>query len=373
MDPQLYSNSNDFSQVEEGESSGAEIGDESTTSGLIRVDSRLIEDEDLSTDWPDFSMPGGYNSSELYGIQIGSGAVKKVKLHHPGTLPAFQQPLPKPKGPIIPTLHLSASHLRLFDAKRSEEASVYCSELLSFQWPMYYATHPAIDRLNLTQYIPELGIVVIGTQIGRVAVCSLTRKGSKGPFGVRVEWILPFESQEKDHERPFTQLLGIAAGPVQGHQLSRSSSVSEDDEDMERTWLQDRVDDDGVLITFDPNIVKMRRSSSGSTGECGPKKHCFDGPSRTKPRDRATAACSSKRRRTLPLIVNQAWPSRSEVTEASAVMDEPWRGLEYSRRYRLMVTYYDQTVLTYELSREKPFVGDPAMGRPNWRNREEFW
>ncbi len=332
--------------------------------------------EDLSANWPDFVIPDAYHSSETYEFQAGSYGAKKIKLRHAGSLSAIQQPTPRPVGPMIPTIHLSASHLRLFDASSPDEASIYCSDILKFQWPMYYATHRTIDRLNMTQYIPEIGIVVIATQIGRVAVCSLTRKGSKGPYGLRVDWILPFETQEKSGERPLAPLLGIAVGPVQGNLLLRSSSVSEDEEDTEDTWLQDRIDEDGIPITFDPEIVRLRRKSSSSSTDKELKPYLRTGPGGRGTRDK-THIQRTQRRPTPPSnprLARQAWPSRAEVQDgAIAVMDEPWRGLRYSRRYRLMLTYADHSVMAYELSRETPFVGGPAAGRPNWRNRENFW
>ena len=364
------------SDDDDDEASDIESGDGTTVDGSM-VGSPLVEDENPSPGRSDFSLSIESDSSVLHDMQVGSGE-KRVKPHHSKIRPALQQPLPMSKGPVIPALHLSASHLRFFDANRPQPPSIYCSELLSFQSPMYHATHPAIDRLNLTQYIPELGIVVIATQIGRVAVCTLTRKGPKGPCGLRVDWIIPFASQEKNHERPLTHLLGIAAGPVQGRQPSRPGSLSVDDEKTERTWLRDRIDHDGVAITFDPEVIRIRRnsdsSSSSSTDDDLPN-NATTKPSQTWNKDQARAATGNKRKRTPPpnwRAVKQAWPSRSDVGEASAVMDEPWRGLEYSRRYRLMLTYYDQTVMTYELSRARPFVGDPGVGRPNWRSREEF-
>jgi CRT10 len=365
MELQLVSSSDEYTQVEGSEQSEAE-SEEVTSGDVIRGDGQMIEDEE-----PDLSMPGGFNSSDLHEIHVGSDGVKKVKLRHPGTLPALQQPVSRSNGPAIPTLHLSASHLRLFDANQSDELSIYCSEPLGFQWPMYYGTHPAIDRLNLTQYLPELGIVVIGTQIGRVAVCSLTTKGSNGPFGLRVDWILPFASQERNHERPLTHLLGMAIGPVQGHQLSRSPSVFEDNEDADESWLQDRVDSDGVSISFDPEMVRIKQKSATDDMQ----NNAINTSSMPKSRGKATPAKSVKRTRTPPPIwrsVKQSWPSRSEIAEGSTSMDEPWRGIQYSRRYRLMLTYYDQTVMTYELSRAAPYVGDPSEARPNWRNRDDF-
>jgi CRT10 len=373
IDAGVPSSSDERSPIEDDGPSETVREEESATSNLVRVDSRLLAHENLSATWPLFVIPGDYNSSETYGIQAGSDGAKKLKLRDAGSLSTTQQLLEKSMGPIVPTLHLSASHLRVFNPNSPNEASIYCSHILDLQQPMYYATSRHIDRLNMTQYIPELGIVVIATQIGRAAVCSLTRNGSKGPYGLRVDWILPFQAQERNGERPLAPLLGIAVGPVQGHQVWRSSSVSEDDEDTEEPWLRDRVDEDGVLITFDPEIVRLRRnsSSSSSTGTGTDKDSEYRPAKRYKPSERRTK--HRKTRPPNPRLARQAWPSRSEVKEGVlAVLDESWRGLEYSRRYRLMLTYADHSVMTYELSREAPFVGDPAAGRPNWRNRDVF-
>lgn len=368
-DHPLHSSSDEHSQVEGDETTEIESGDDATAANLIRLEDQVVEDEEPSPDWSDSNMPGEYHSSDFYESELSADGAKKVKLHHPGMLPAWQFPVLSSKAPIVPTLHLSASHLRLFDASRPHEASVYCSEPLSFQWPIYYANNPDIDRLNLSQYVPELGIVVIGTQIGRVAICSLTRKGFNGPFGLRVDWILPLESQEKKRQRPLTHLLGIAVGPVQGHQQEPgSSSSSETNEDMETDpWLQDRAGEDGVSISFDPEVIKLGKNCDlASLNVIGPKPIL----PRINPRDKTTTPKRTERKRTPPVIVNQSWPARSEIN--AIVHSEPWRGLEYSRRYRLMLTYYDQTIMTYELSKMAPLVGDPAMGRQNWRNRDEF-
>jgi CRT10 len=378
MQRHVRSDSDEHSQVED-ETSEIGSGEEVTRHNLVRLDRDLERDGALSTDWADFDMPDSSNSGEVYAIQGNMNEAENPKLHHEGNLSATRRSLRDLQGPVVPTLHLSASHLRLFDANSPHEAFLYCSDLLSFQWPMYYRTHPAIDRLNMTQHIPELGIVVIGTQIGRVAVCSLTRKGSRGPFGIRVDWILPFDAQENKQERPLAPLLGIAVGPVEGHQLSMSSSLFSDDPDLERTWLRNRIDDDGVPISFDPEAVRLRRhgsdsgSSGGSNGDSqtsdaegsmAPEAKCQNGRSQRHTNRKCSQPPRSK-------LVKQAWPSRSEFEEARAVMNEPWRGLEYSRRYRLMLTYSNHTVMTYELSRGAPFVGPPAFGRPNWRNRDE--
>lgn len=92
-----------------------------------------------------------------------------------------------------------------------------------------YAGLSRMDRLNMHAYIPSIGVVVLASQKGRAIVLSLSKVptsvrypsemealGSKSNYAMRVECILPYESQEKAGQRPFTPLHGIAVGPIQG-------------------------------------------------------------------------------------------------------------------------------------------------------------
>ncbi|KAI4231523.1 MAG: hypothetical protein LQ349_005561 [Xanthoria aureola] len=84
-----------------------------------------------------------------------------------------------------------------------------------------------LQRLNMVHQVPELNLVIIGDQMGRVAVLSITRRkaqtgyGTLDDFGFRVEAFLPPKSQEDQGQRPRTDLLGVAVGPVQGHEQQR--------------------------------------------------------------------------------------------------------------------------------------------------------
>ena len=85
-----------------------------------------------------------------------------------------------------------------------------------------------IDRISMSTVIPELGVVVIATPKGRAAVLSLcqtrptgfspaTRKRKDPIYYFRLEWLLPFESQEELGLRPIRPyLIGLVAGPLQG-------------------------------------------------------------------------------------------------------------------------------------------------------------
>ncbi|KAK7526541.1 uncharacterized protein IWZ02DRAFT_443875 [Phyllosticta citriasiana] len=76
------------------------------------------------------------------------------------------------------------------------------------------------DRMNLYAQIPELGVVIVGSAGGRVAVLSLTQTSSNRPGGktyaCRIDHILPTREQERKGERPAASLAGIAVGPIQG-------------------------------------------------------------------------------------------------------------------------------------------------------------
>lgn len=114
--------------------------------------------------------------------------------------------------------------------------------------------------------IPELGVVAVGNQAGRVGLLTMTRWQQSVESGFKIEFILPFHSQEAQGFRPERPLLGIAIGPIQGHET--------------------RPDNGSALETTD-----------------------------------ATA-------------------TRSRIATKS------------SRRFRLMMLYYDHTLLSYEISRE---------------------
>lgn len=79
------------------------------------------------------------------------------------------------------------------------------------------------DRMNLYHVIPELGVLLVGSQKGRVGVFTL-RCLSENPFeegggsvcSMRLERVLPTEEQEVKGVRPMQPLVGLAAGPVRG-------------------------------------------------------------------------------------------------------------------------------------------------------------
>ena len=336
--------------------------------------------------------------------------------------------------PNIPSLHLTSTGLRFFDGDGSRECLTTLPHVLAFPRRQNYGTNHGIDRLNMTQYIPELGLVVIASQIGRAAVCSLTRRRSSGLLGMRIDWILPFEEQERTRHRPTTFLLGMAAGPIPAHQPDspRSRSSPSDESDFEEgenynkpdeatfqppRWKNqplssvylDREMKHSALLSASTRITTSRnsctdlsvddfkRSLGPSSGSSSPSSNSLSGStdsscnSKKRPDQRRCATPSRRNSTSCNTRTEQAdrYLSGSSPTSRDATLnahkckrkriqhrrarntEEPWLGINYSRCYRLMLYYADHTVMTYELSRQRPFLGDPVTGRRNWRNQDE--
>ena len=91
-----------------------------------------------------------------------------------------------------------------------------------------------ISKINLVVPIPELGILLAGSSVGRVAIFSLHTLWPNPFVGdgknprtevrtMRLDHIIPFESQEHKWQRPLVELAGVAASPVQGHSAKSGS------------------------------------------------------------------------------------------------------------------------------------------------------
>ena len=116
-------------------------------------------------------------------------------------------------------IHTTQREIYLRQHAFSDAHSTFFRNPLGQFLPPHLSYLDAFTRLNLFAQIPELGLVILGSQVGRVAVVTLTRDdrpGHHGTCGMRLDWILPFKSQEREGARPSAPLIGLAVGPVQG-------------------------------------------------------------------------------------------------------------------------------------------------------------
>ncbi|KAJ9657347.1 hypothetical protein H2198_004358 [Neophaeococcomyces mojaviensis] len=228
------------------------------------------------------------------------------------------------KVPVIAMLHCGDAHIRMLSGPRARFPHLFCANILRQRIPadLVQTNIQALefihmDRLNMLHKIPELGVVLVATQTGRVAVLALTRRHD-GILGFRVDWVLPTKRQETRGLRPnLCALIGMAIGPVQGRWLPEFSKSDNDD----RPHPQDGLID-GVWTSFDPDMVTLRCSPTPSEKKAWKNG---DGPD--------------------PKVEHRSW--RKTPGEIPS-----WRAIENSRRYRIMLTYSDMSVLTYEIWRD---------------------
>ena len=99
-----------------------------------------------------------------------------------------------------------------------------CFKALKQHLPDAILPQAHFERLIFHALIVELGLVIVGTQVGRVALLTLTRpEDSFSHFGpvtmFRVDRILPTKTHEAAGLRPHVPLLGFAVAPLQGEQM----------------------------------------------------------------------------------------------------------------------------------------------------------
>ena len=103
------------------------------------------------------------------------------------------------------------------------QSRVICRKAIQQEIPPRFRHLQQIERLNMVLQIPELGIVAVGNQAGRVGLLTMTRWQQSVESGFKIEFILPFHSQEGKGLRPERPLLGMAIGPIQGHETRPDS------------------------------------------------------------------------------------------------------------------------------------------------------
>lgn len=174
--------------------------------------------------------------TDMFNTYMGTDEILDDSEHE--AIPIRQASSAPSKGPIstLPfhIFHTSKSDIRLmsdirygpYAGKGTGRNTVLCQQALNQKTPPGLHTSWA-ERLNMVLQIPELGIEAIAHQAGRVALLTMTKNLKNDRFGFRLEWILPFQTQEEAGIRPDVALLGMAIGPVQGCGKLSGSATAE--------------------------------------------------------------------------------------------------------------------------------------------------
>jgi hypothetical protein len=133
---------------------------------------------------------------------------------------------------------------------------------------------PSHDRLCFSTQIPELGIFIIASPIGRAAIFGITKERSKNKsktgyiYGFTLENMLPFVKGHPEEVcrppiSPHATLLGVAVGPMQGtfDEPGRMPGPSP----SERKWRLLMHFTDHTIISYE--LSKRRISESCGLGE----------------------------------------------------------------------------------------------------------
>lgn len=110
------------------------------------------------------------------------------------------------------------------------------------------------DRLCFSTQIPELGIFIVASPIGRIAIFALTKSLTLNPdtetkdwrFGFELEYILPFDKVdegvvgEEGVDWGKRRLVGVSASPVQGDGRERWRIMAYWTDHVVRSWVVGR-------------------------------------------------------------------------------------------------------------------------------------
>ncbi|KAL9615921.1 MAG: hypothetical protein Q9160_009147 [Pyrenula sp. 1 TL-2023] len=234
----------------------------------------------------------------------------------------------------FPILHTTSEQIRLINAPLKPHEHFRLDNPFQHFYDHNETQHLPFDRMNMTSYIPELGVVVIASQMGQVALLVLTRDPF-GNTGFRMECALPTQ-QHAEHDDdllymsgPFAYhypLIGIATAPLQETEFRPGQSPSPSDD----IWNTDREDIasvtvmDGADRSYEPRIVRLPSTSR-------------------MPRDEPVLQTVPSITEDVPTGSFARGFSSGGFGERDSELDK-----KTSRRYRLMLYFYNHTIFSYE-------------------------
>lgn len=261
---------------------------------------------------------------------------------------------------FFPTIHFSEHHISLAPYPIDSDYHLLSRNPLFQRFSFTVAMSSACDRFNMVKYVPELGIVVAASQKGRVAVISLTWQEEIG-YAFRLDWVVPFHTQERSDERPMTPLLGMAVSPMPGYEIPPDvpcipRGIDPDD------WLQfnyrilNPEEDDTPSPSKTPDSSASKPTAQQESSY-DPQSDEDDGENYQSPSESESdstksdeASSDTHSNTTEPTDNNRNYTLPELHAHASRAYrpQERWHGWHPSRHYRLMLLYCDHTVMSYE-------------------------
>lgn len=130
------------------------------------------------------------------------------------------------------------------------------------------------DRMCYFEQIPELGVFIVASPLGRAAVFSIywmkVKDSAVPQYGYKLEYLLPFEGKNEKRVCDLRggRLVGLAVGPVQG-MFDVPTDVEEvmDEESLPqpRRWRLLMYFTDHTVLSFE--ISKQRATQSPALNE----------------------------------------------------------------------------------------------------------
>ena len=298
------------------------------------------DDREMDEADDDTSESGDASTSGAAAYQVFDRMSRRAFPDDPGlyeraetALIGLLPPAPAPLTSNFPILHFSQTDIRLIPHPFASHASVVCGAPLRQPFTHPIVSIRACDRFNMVKYIPEHGIVVAASQKGRAAVIALTESESTG-LSFRVDWIIPFESQEKYGDRPLIPLLGMTVSPIQGFGMPPDVPYiprGVDASDLSFRYRCPPTDDAETPPTHPSSQNAHPDFSTPQASKPTSIPHSRDAHDVTQPKE-------------YPLSLPEC---HAQATSAYQP-EEPWRGWNPSRRYRVLLMYADHTVMSYE-------------------------
>ncbi|KAJ5778889.1 hypothetical protein N7457_006609 [Penicillium paradoxum] len=218
---------------------------------------------------------------------------------------------------FFPLLHFSGRDITL-DPYPMDSPGPRTLSRSPFRFLIKDSMYRTCDRINMVKYLPDAGIVVAATQTGAVAIITLTWQEEIG-HSFRVDWILPFFSQQGEDDPP---LMGLAVSPMPGFEVPSDVPCIPRDVDP-KDWLKfnfHMLNPNGGDPCDDPDAVPLEGALPNPSLQSDPEP--------------------AGKKFTLPEIHAHA----SSIYRPR----ESWHGHCPSRHYRLLLLFCDNSVMSYE-------------------------